>query len=693
MNMALYGRGAWKLTSYLNVTVIAGTLAGLGCPYASFAASSLNGSESDFFTDIPVGITVSRMRQPLNEAAASMTVIDREMIEASGATEVVDLLRLVPGFQVSGGTINSPYLVAYHGQSDIIQRGIEVLVDGASVYSSYMSVDWRNLGVAIEDIERIEVLRGGGAPTYGYNAFTSTINIITREPFSVPGVYAGGYVGSRDSRSATLRYGDIGRAGSYRLTGKVENTDGNRDRQDGSRLRSLNFRGQADISLRDELDIKLSVTDGDLGNSPDIPLREQDAYRDMQSNRQRIRWTRTFSGDRDLYVQAYRQYTKQDDRGSLGLLSDLIGVAPGDIPALFDGRPDQEIQSGWYTYEEERHDIEMQYRDYGSGPLSWVVGAGARQEAMKSFETFSTNNWKRDNSVRAFWQSSYRISDQWIANVGGMLEHGDLYDTGASYRAGLNYSPRPNHTFRLTYSHSERKPTLFEEYFDKALYFDDGAVLDQITRSQGNLEPEELDTVDIGYVGRLWRGALFVDLRLFYEQLDNQRRSYQDITTGYPEYINIGAEVWYPGRIAVDTWGLEGQLKTEPWQGAHASFQFAFLRSEDQYSVTETGLATREDHVPDSTLSLLLAQDLGHQTSLGVAYYFLDEMSWNGDATLGAPSLIKETHRVDVRLAKRVGRYWMFEGIAKNLAGRYEKGVRGESGQDPRFFLRVSAQF
>jgi iron complex outermembrane receptor protein len=112
-----------------------------------------------------VGITASRMTQPMNQAPASMTIIDRGMIEASGAIEIVDLLRLVPGFQVSRSTINTPNLVAYHGLSDILQRGIEVMVDGASVYSSYLTVDWRTLGVALEDIERIEVLRGEGRCT------------------------------------------------------------------------------------------------------------------------------------------------------------------------------------------------------------------------------------------------------------------------------------------------------------------------------------------------------------------------------------------------------------------------------------------------------------------------------------------------------------------------------------------------
>ncbi|WP_168215622.1 TonB-dependent receptor plug domain-containing protein [Marinobacter confluentis] len=633
------------------------------------------------------------MMQPVNRAAASVTVIDRDMIRASGATQIVDLLRLVPGFQVSGATIGSPHLVAYHGQSDLLQRGLEVMVDGASVYSSFLTVDWQTLGVALEDIERIEVLRGGGAPTYGYNAFTSTINIITRKPIASTGVYAGGLAGSRNTRSATARYGAADGALEYRLTGKFEETDGNRDRSDGWQFGTLNFRGQVGLGYSDELDIDLSGTYGEFDVNADLPIAQPDAVRDSRTDRQRLRWTRTLDTDRDVYVQFYRQYSNQDDRENLGLLSEITGLPPGAIPTLFDGRSDQAIEAGWYTYEEERHDLEVQYRDYESGSVSWVLGAGGRQESIKSAETFESDRWKRDNSYRAFAQASIPLSEQWLANIGGVLERGDLYDTGASYRVGVNYFPSPDHTLRLTYSHAERKPTLFEEYFNKAFYFDDGGVLVQLTSSQGGLEPEELDVIDVGYIGQLFNNALLVDLRLFYERLDNQIRSTTDTTSTFPGYLNNGVEVWYEGRVGVDTWGLEGQLKTEPWQSAQLSFQFAFLRSEDRYDPIETGLASRENHVPDTTLSLLLSQSLGHQLDASLVYYYLDDMSWNGDATLGGPSTIKSTHRLDVRIAKQLGQHWLVEGIAQNLASRYEEGIRGESAQDPRYLLRVSAQY
>lgn len=688
MNKRVYSGGAHLTRNRVPAVLI--LIAGLT---ASGSPKAEPGDETHFFTDIPVGVTVSRMMQPASQSGASMTVIDQDMIRASGATEIADLLRLVPGFQVSGSTISSPYLVAYHGQSDILQRGLEVMIDGASVYSSYLTVDWQTLGVALEDIERIEVIRGGGAPTYGYNAFTSTINIITRKPIGAPGVFVSGYVGSRDSRGAMMRYGAGDGPLHFRLTGKYEETEGNRGRSDGKALGFLNLRSQIALGDSEELDVALSASDGDLDNNADVPVLLPNTSRDMRADRQRLRWTRTLGRDRDFYVQVYRRYSEQDDRTSLGLLSDLLGVTPADIPLLFDGRQDQEVQTGVYTFQEKRHDIEVQYRDYHPGAVKWVLGAGGRQESMRSFDTFGDDAWRTDNSYRAFAQASIPLAEQWIVNAGGVLERGDLYETGASYRLALNYMPFWNHTFRLGFSHSERKPTLFEEYYRSALYFDDGTVLRQITFSRGGLEPEELDVIDLSYIGQLFNNGLFVDARIFYERLDNQYRTETDRTSSYPGYLNDGVEIWYEGRVGVDTWGLEGQLKTEPWRGGQLSFQFAFLRSEDRYDVIDTGLISRENHVPDATLSLLFAQKLSHGIEASLGYYFLDDMSWNGDADLGVSPVIAKTHRLDVRLAKRVAQDWLLEGVVQNLTNRYERDVRGESAQDPRFLFRVSAQF
>jgi iron complex outermembrane receptor protein len=129
-----------------------------------------------------------------SDAPGAVSIIDRAMISASGARNIHELFRLVPGFQVGMHTGNQP-LVGYHGLSDEAPRRMLVQVDGRSVYSPYFiaGVEWNQIGVDIDDIERIEVFRGSNSATYGSNAFLGVANIITRavrnprHPRALPG--------------------------------------------------------------------------------------------------------------------------------------------------------------------------------------------------------------------------------------------------------------------------------------------------------------------------------------------------------------------------------------------------------------------------------------------------------------------------------------------------------------------------
>lgn len=105
-------------------------------------------------------LTVSKMAQPLQDSPSSVTIIDQEMIRASGYQDIPDQLRLVPGFSVAY-TRDNYYAVGYHGIADSYSRRFQVLVDGRSIYMpNYGEVGWNRLPLAIEDIERIEVVGG-----------------------------------------------------------------------------------------------------------------------------------------------------------------------------------------------------------------------------------------------------------------------------------------------------------------------------------------------------------------------------------------------------------------------------------------------------------------------------------------------------------------------------------------------------
>jgi len=198
-------------------------LAALFDGLASACAQTL--TEAVFYDELPVVLSVSRLSQPLNEAPAAVTVIDEEMIRASGFRDIPDLLRLVPGFSVAY-TRDNTWAIGYHGMADAFSRRFQVLVDGRSIYSAaYGAVNWGELPLSVDDIERIEVVRGPNAASYGANAFLSVINIVTRDPSQTPGTFASMQYGEQGMSGLTLRHGGEQGDLRYRLTLSAQTRD------------------------------------------------------------------------------------------------------------------------------------------------------------------------------------------------------------------------------------------------------------------------------------------------------------------------------------------------------------------------------------------------------------------------------------------------------------------------------------
>ena len=117
----------------------------------------------DLFLDsepLPQVLTATRLKQSPAAVPGSMTVIDSALIHATGARDISELLRLVPGMMV-GNISGNQAAVNYHGTNATEARRMQVLIDGRSVYRAGLAtVDWSDIPVAMEDIERIEVFRG-----------------------------------------------------------------------------------------------------------------------------------------------------------------------------------------------------------------------------------------------------------------------------------------------------------------------------------------------------------------------------------------------------------------------------------------------------------------------------------------------------------------------------------------------------
>src|SRR6266571_2629832 len=205
--------------------------------------------------------SVSKKPERLMDAAAAVQVITAEDIRRSGATTLPDLLRLVPGVQVARVN-SSTWAVGVRGFTSTLSRSLLVLIDGRSVYSPlFAGVYWDVQDVPLNDIERIEVIRGPGATLWGANAVNGVVNIITKSAGATQGTYTSIRGGNEDRVVATGRFGGkTSRGVAFRTYARYSDRDPefhpNGDDYDGWHLALAGFRADADPRERDHVTIQ-----------------------------------------------------------------------------------------------------------------------------------------------------------------------------------------------------------------------------------------------------------------------------------------------------------------------------------------------------------------------------------------------------------------------------------------------------
>jgi len=635
-------------------------------------------SEVDFFAPQPIVISASRLAQPLSESPAAVSVIDREMIEASGFTQIADLMRLVPGIQVGLSTVNNTTAVTYHGQADAMPRRMEVLVDGHSVYSSLFTIDWHDLGVALADVDRIEVVRGSNSPTYGSNAFIATINIITRPRYADPGWFAQTTLGSNSTRAGTLRH--VGKSGcfDYRLSLGFDQSDNFPGRNDEQLLRTLNLRGWCDLNDTDSLELQLGARNGPIGRGGDNPLfnplGEKLGVNQIATNRQQVRWSRVLGAGRDTSVKFYHQRRREEDNVTASL-------------------PSQVIRIGLFDHTDERYDLEWQLNDASAERLQWVTGAGLRLSQARSLLQLGSPGFVQNLGARTFSDVAYRLDENWLLNASGMLEQSDTLDLAFSSRLALNRQLQSNQTLRASVTRAVRDSGLFSNSMKLGLYSSNGDPINLVGYSPGGLKPEQMLAWELGWLGHWFDRRLSLDMKLFREEIRQEIIATPGLA---PEPLPNGALILGNGP-GVNITGLEGQLQYRPRASDLASLQFSFADADDRFDPLSSGRASEAGRTPRLTLSLLWAHTFSNDVQMSLGYYHIDAMRWQGGGEVGVGKPpVPAYDRVDLRLAKHFR--WsehdvLVEFIAQNLGNQPYADFWAYNQFDTRYFVQASAHF
>ena len=200
--------------------------------YSDINSNDLDSDESDLammsleeLMDIQIVTSVSKREQKITEAPAAIYVITQEDIRRSGATSIAEALRMAPGVNV--GRINSSeWAISVRGFQEQLASKLLVLIDGRSVYTpAFSGIYWDIQDLMLEDIDRIEIIRGPGATLWGANAVNGVINIITKSSKNTQGGLLYGGAGNEEQGFGGLRYGGKVNDVYYRLYAKYFQRD------------------------------------------------------------------------------------------------------------------------------------------------------------------------------------------------------------------------------------------------------------------------------------------------------------------------------------------------------------------------------------------------------------------------------------------------------------------------------------
>lgn len=630
--------------------------------------------EDGYFSDLPVVASVSRLPQRLADAPTAVTVLDRELIRASGARDLNDVFRLVPGFQTFPHNTDSAR-VTYHGLTDEdFSPRLQVLVDGRSLYSPLFrnGVNWALIPVAIEDIERIEVVRGTNAVSYGSNAFLGVINIVTVDASLSRGFSVAASQGGQGVRDYTLRGGGrLGEAGALRFTYQQRSDNGLTDRHDWRDFydtRLIDLRADLQPSNIDSLEIGLGRVEAvtqfgrlDLATGVgklDDPMRDYE-----QSNTHlQVLWRRVPDAGRELRVRyAFSEDWASDAHQETKTSGFTNGGAPVSIL----------MNVNAYGGRSRTHELEAQYvfSPLAATRLAW--GGSWRQDSLDAPDYLYGRGEVSRRVGRLFGNLEWKPVDWFTGNLGASQEYDSLGGNHLAPRASGNFHLDSRNTVRLGYAQAYRTGSIVDYLGDRRYlpYATTGGTpieLGSVYRRRFLGDPampaEKLETWELGYLGdwKDWRMSL--DLRLFQERIPDRLMSVsrnlpaslcdvRDLTGGCYGGTTSADFTTPTQRVAIR--GLEYQWRWQPLDGTRLMLGQAFVQISADFlpdlTLTQQDrdklelLTTRS--APSHSTSLMWMQKLPWNVEFSTTGYWLGRTRWSQNTE--APGY----HRVDARLA------------------------------------------
>ncbi len=584
-------------------------------------------------TDVVV-TSVSKRPQLLHETASAVYVVTQEDIRRTGAVNIMEALRIVPGMQVSKINQNR-YAISIRGFNRRLGSDkLLVLMDGRTVYSpSASGVFWIGQDTVLEDIDRIEVIRGPGASLWGSNAVAGVINIITKKAPETQGVLLSGGSGTEENGFATLRYGGkIGDDFSYRVYGKY------RDRDEGKKIagsRAIDdkqmgqggFRSDWQINPSDNLTMQGDYYNLDAGldftsrfvslTAGSSPFKGEVTQKGTNFL---SRWTRKLDDSSSFQFQAY--YDRLERKSAL---------------------PFQNIV--------DQVDLDFQHNFLIGEKQNFLWGMNYRYSFFDFEETNITRLPNRGTSLFSFFihDEITLIPNTWNVIIGSKFEHNEFSGFEVQPNVRTTWTPNPNHTFWVAVSRATRIPSIIEEEFSVNRILIPGTPPLLIReKNDGRTDAEELIAYEAGY--RFHPNTqLSFDVTGYYFDYDNL---IENVNTGSiffeatPTPAHLVLETFNDNVLEGEVLGAELSAQWQPLTHWRLSGSYTFrridLRSTDSGILLPTGEGDLDaEGEPEHVFNVRSYLNLPYKLEFDTIFNYVSENS-----TLKIPSY----SRVDLRL-------------------------------------------
>lgn len=594
--------------------------------------------------------SASKKEQNLQTTPAAVFVLTSEDIRRSGMTSIPELLRLVPGLQVAR-MASHRYAISSRGFNSQFANKLLVLIDGRSVYTpNFSGVWWDVQDVALEDVERIEVIRGPGGVTWGANAVGGVINIITKEASKTQGTLVSAGYGTHNA-IGTVRYGgSIGDDFHYRAYAKAKDQDrfrkGNEpEGEDKARMFRGGFRTDWQATEKDKLTFQGDIYDGyikdlytynmDFSGMPvtKVMRNKTDGFNLL------TRWSHKVSDTSDFQLQFYydranrflKDFTDSDE-------TDTYDV---DFSHRFALGERQEIQwgGGWrYVRTDMGQTLNV---DYGDDLRTDHVFSGFIQDEVDL------------------------IPDLLKLSFGTKVEHNNYTDWELQPSVRLAATPSEHHTVWAAVSRAVRTPARTAEDLDLLTTVIPGLppTAIRILGNPGHVESERVYAYELGYKAIVTE-QLSADIAVFYNDLNKiqtfeARTPYFDVATG-----TVLVPMVFDNNASGYSAGVELTMQWRPVD---------WLRLIGNYTFERTHLSLR--HTTDSSMDEYYGQDPNHQASLraqvdlpwslelDTALFYVSNLHVSTMTMIDVPSYV----RWDMRLGWKPTENWEVSLFGENL--------------------------